>query len=74
MSCEDIVYESVKIWVKYHGADSGSVYLLMQEVQWPLVLDIDGIVEDIKAIIKHFLSFYHFSYGCFSHYLSSKAQ
>ena len=41
----------VKMWVKYHGADSGSVYELMQEVQWPLVLDIDGIVADIKAII-----------------------
>ena len=35
---EDMVYESVKLWIKYHGVEGAAAACeLLQEVQWPLV-------------------------------------
>ena len=48
VDCEDFVYESVKLWIKYHGVKGQKAYELMQEVQWPLIIDMDRISKDCR--------------------------
>ena len=48
VGCEDVVYQAVKAWIRYHGSDAEAAFELLQVVQWPLVTDMEGISEDIQ--------------------------
>lgn len=53
VSREDVIYQAVKVWVRYHGSDADTAYDLLREVQWPLVIDIEGIAEDVQGLSQN---------------------
>ena len=53
VSREDVVYQAVKVWVRYHGSDAATAFDLLQEVQWPLVMDIEGIAQDVQGLVQN---------------------